>query len=194
MGLEREWRASKGTGAKPYRQGDLDGLCGLYAIINALRRATRREPLEEDAWPWLFAELLRKADRSLGAVHAVTCGIDTKPLWRLAKYAVGVLAAEYDLGARVTRPLKGKRKLTVPKVVDAVANVLARDDTGVLVGFGGPLDHWTVVTSVSPLHLSLFDSSGRSRVRQDRCALASKRDQPGLHILQPAAIFAFSLR
>lgn len=192
--IGRGFGAARPPASKPFRQGDLDGLCGIYAIINALRRATRDESPEADAWPWLFGELLEQADKLIGATRAVVYGVDTKPLWKLAQHAVARLETEYDLPVTVTRPLKAKGKLTLPQVFDAIANALARDGTGVLAGLDGPLDHWTVVAAVTPLHLTLFDSSGYRRVRQDHCRLGQDKSPRGRHVLSPAAIFVFSLR
>jgi len=64
--------------------------------------------------------------------------------------------------------------------------------TAVLMGVGRPLDHWTVVVSVSPL-LMLFDSSGYTRLKQDRCAVGRAKAHPGKHLLAPKAIFEFRL-
>src|SRR4051812_41665778 len=43
---------------RPFRQGHLDGLCGLYAIVNAFRFCLGDHPLYELIWPELFAYLV----------------------------------------------------------------------------------------------------------------------------------------
>ena len=45
----------------PYRQGRLDGLCGVYALINALRLLCPR--LDEDACERAFCALIRARAR-----------------------------------------------------------------------------------------------------------------------------------
>ena len=41
---------------KPYRQGQLDGLCGIYATINAIRLALgeRGDQFSKEDWRELF--------------------------------------------------------------------------------------------------------------------------------------------
>jgi hypothetical protein len=49
----------------PYRQGQLDGLCGLYAIINAIRLAThdRTDEFGHGVWRELLLALWRGRER-----------------------------------------------------------------------------------------------------------------------------------
>jgi hypothetical protein len=44
------------TALVPFQQGDLDGLCGLYALINAIRLATEDDTRDfpDAAWQELF--------------------------------------------------------------------------------------------------------------------------------------------
>ena len=46
---------------QPYRQGRLDGMCGVYALINALRLLCPR--LDEDACERAFCALIRARAR-----------------------------------------------------------------------------------------------------------------------------------
>ena len=67
---------------KPYRQGQLDGLCGVYALINALRLLCPR--LDEDACERAFCALIqaraRQAASPLTVIHA---GLSWRELLRL---------------------------------------------------------------------------------------------------------------
>ena len=53
----------------PYRQGQLDGLCGLYATINAIRLATHDLTGEfgHDVWRELLLVLLGEAENVVGS-------------------------------------------------------------------------------------------------------------------------------
>jgi hypothetical protein len=61
------------SGIAPYRQGQLDGLCGLYAIINAIRLAThdRTDEFGHGLWRELLLALLGEADGLVGTATAV---------------------------------------------------------------------------------------------------------------------------
>jgi hypothetical protein len=65
----------------PYRQGDLDGLCGIYALINAIRLATHddTDAFGHDLWRELLLTLLAEAEDLVGTATAVVHGIGVKP-------------------------------------------------------------------------------------------------------------------
>jgi hypothetical protein len=51
---------------RAYRQGDLDGLCGVYAIVNALRYVLR---LRDEHCRKLFAKLIKALDQDCNHLH-----------------------------------------------------------------------------------------------------------------------------
>ena len=57
---------------KPYRQGRLDGLCGVYALINALRLLCPR--LNEDDCERAFCALIQARARQTACPLAVIQG------------------------------------------------------------------------------------------------------------------------
>src|SRR3954470_1220749 len=67
---------------KPYRQGRLDGLCGLYALVNALRLLYPR--LNEDACEAAFCALIRARTRQTASPLAViSAGLSRRELLQL---------------------------------------------------------------------------------------------------------------
>src|SRR5918995_2496656 len=89
----------------PYRRGQLDGLCGLYALINAIRLATHHHTGEfgHGVWRDLLLTLLGDAENVVGAATAVVHGIRTKPLYELAKHAARHMASEHGVALTVSR-------------------------------------------------------------------------------------------
>jgi hypothetical protein len=83
---------------KPYRQGQLDGLCGIYAIVNAIRLALgeRGDQFSKEDWRELFCALLVGADEIVGTATVVG-GIDTRPLAKLLKLVVRHMADEHEV-------------------------------------------------------------------------------------------------
>ena len=57
---------------KPYRQGRLDGLCGIYTLVNALRLLCPR--LDKDACEEVFCALIRARARQAASPLAVISG------------------------------------------------------------------------------------------------------------------------
>src|SRR5690349_7203016 len=66
----------------PYRQGRLDGLCGIYALINALRLLCPR--LDEDVCEAAFCALIRARTRQTASPLAVIShGLSRRELLQL---------------------------------------------------------------------------------------------------------------
>src|SRR4051794_23231086 len=67
---------------KPYRQGRLDGLCGVYALVNALRLLCPR--LDEDACEEVFCALIKARTRQTASPLAViSAGLSRQELLQL---------------------------------------------------------------------------------------------------------------
>src|SRR3954470_7900897 len=67
---------------RPYRQGRLDSLCGLYALINALRLLCPR--LDEDDCERAFRVLLRSLDRQgCSLLNVIHRGLIRRELFQL---------------------------------------------------------------------------------------------------------------
>ena len=66
----------------PYRQGRLDGLCGVYALINALRVLCPR--LDEDACERAFCALIRaRARQKCSPLAVISGGLSRRELLKL---------------------------------------------------------------------------------------------------------------
>src|SRR3954452_11468165 len=67
---------------RPYQQGRLDGLCGIYALINSLRLLCPR--LNEDACEAAFCALIRARTRQTASPLAVIShGLSRRELLQL---------------------------------------------------------------------------------------------------------------
>lgn len=155
----RERLAAAARTLTPLQQGDLDSLCGLYAVINAVQlvlypdRRLRRPDLVELYEAGL--DVLRKS-RSLQTVmlHGMH-----EPTW--AK----VSAAVVTQASRVTGDRLELMPLVLPPRADDRDAILlirrhVRAGWPVLLAVNGRLDHWTVVARFSKTRLLLFDSAG----------------------------------
>lgn len=171
---------------RPFRQGDLDSLCGLYAIVNAVRKCTSTARVTDRDWKLLFNHLVADDRRELDAGDAVTIGIFNKPLWRRAKAAC-VYCRRFGFDLEATRPfrLKEWRRLDLP---NWLAEQAARPTVAVVLGLTVPWDHWTVLNRVGQHYVTLFDSSGCRRVPLARFDL--KRDRPPA-VTEPGSIVVF---
>lgn len=148
---------------RPARQGSLDSLCGVYAIINALDPAgikLRRGRLHRD----LFKELTY----GLGGVALLAAmhdGIGRHDLLRAAKAAFRWLALEHEVELTIDAPYDG-RVFKHPRLfLDALRSHLEADGQSVIVDISKPgRDHWTVATAIVGRKLLIRDSGGMTAV------------------------------
>src|SRR5690242_10153207 len=95
----------RGRRLRTYRQGEFDGLCGVYAIINAVRLAAAAyRHLPRSACAELFATLTAELDGREGLHATMTDGIVPQQMARLLACADAWLQGEYRLVLQVRRP------------------------------------------------------------------------------------------
>ena len=160
-----------GRPVRGFRQGSLDGLCGLYSIVNAVKAAARNAGrasapgsaqswfTRDDAWE-LFGALARSLERDRRLARSYAEGIEPATLIRLFRYARRWL--ERYQGRRLIarraffRPARPGRK----RIVEAIERHLAKPNTAAVIGLHGQPGHWTVATASLRMVLRLADSDG----------------------------------
>jgi hypothetical protein len=174
---------------KPIRQGGLDCLCGIYAIINALRLILNGDNrIKTKDYEQLFEKLIyRLQELSPESVHSIE-GIGTIELRQLLAETIDYLEEEFEVEVELTRPLLGSPRIKSAKAIGKLRAALARPGTAVLIGFGG-LEHWTVVRAITDHHFLLLDSSGRRflRTRRSRMIYERRRSKRSAVIIRGAA-------
>lgn len=186
-------RSEAWTMIAPFKQGTLDNLCGVYAIVNSLcviTSSTKRfdiRTVEE-----IFSDLLVEVDQTIGLLHALQNGIDTAPLALILNRAAETLAADLGMLMHVERPWLHDNKVELAVVLKALRKRF-RKGAVALVGLGGALDHWSVAIEVTPRFMRLFDSAGFSRVSLACCRMNHAPPKGGVeHIVEPDAVFIIS--
>ena len=157
---------------KPYRQGDLDGLCGLYCLVNAVRVLCPE--MDGEAAAALFEHLLQSL-RLAGVkpVEAITCGVDVGPHSQLIKRAVQYVNDEYDIELTARRLRKSVRD--APHINRLWRELAARlsPNCVAILGLGGRHSHWTVAVRASRRQIRLYDSSEMGVLRRGRCTVGA---------------------
>jgi hypothetical protein len=144
---------------KPFEQGDLDGLCGVYTVVNAVRLATHpHRRLRVADCRELFAALLAELADEGRLRGFVAAGLGPRVLARLLRRAGRWLRKRHGLALEVRRPFAKRDQPGPEKCLRALAEHLARPGTAAIVGSD---EHWTVVRGVTPRRLLLADSDGR---------------------------------
>lgn len=164
---------------RPRQQGDIDGLCGFYAIINALRLAFQPYGgLSAHHERLIWRSIVRAADRKWRFATLFLGGTHTYQFLDLARYA-----------AKTTHRLTGKKVLLKPllrrdvevcakSLAAVIAALKAKGHTSILAGLDSKeLSHWTVITGVSRSTLHVLDSDGFHYLKLDGCRL-DQRPRP----------------
>jgi hypothetical protein len=185
----------------PLVQGELDGLCGLYSIINSLiwglyslqiaghRPRHRSRPLGEREIETLFLSLITHLNRKHG-VRPVVIGISALELARLLRHSATWLSAKRDLRLTFMRPFYRRRRATIGQVCQVLSNHLAGAGTAAIIGLEWPWRHWTVVNGVTATRLALLDSSGDPYLTLRRRPRNSERQR---RLLRPGEVFLLKL-
>ena len=155
---------------KPYRQGDLDGLCGVYSVINAVRYLCPE--LDAESAELLFGQLMyRMLTTARDPGNAVVWGIGRLMVMRLVREAALMMMDDFDITLKA-RWLPKRYRNGVAR--DQLWQALEKHMSGAavaIVGIAGKHSHWTVVSKVSPTSMRLFDSGQLKALPRSRCTV-----------------------
>jgi len=166
----------------PHRQGDLDGLCGIYSVVNALNHLFAIRPAP--GFSQHMFETVARAIPSKFYPDVLWDGMDVDLLTRIAKRAAATLKEEIDFDIKVATPFSRRRFKSRDDYLDAVEHELNKSFSVFIVFVDWPNrqgggSHWTVLKKVCPDYLTLFDSSGQRKLALARLGLG---DGPGTRL------------
>lgn len=167
----------------PAVQGTYDGLCGLYAIINAIDLVLHPRPgLKPHQHRRLFASGIRYLSRKR-QLHTVIVRGMTCAMW--TELAVHVLSQHPDLGARTESLPIG------PDAVSATRAIIGALKHGwpVALLLDHTYEHFTVICGYSPKRFQLFDSRGYRSI--DQASMSISCAKPVRHRITPSAVLVF---
>lgn len=158
---------------EPYRQGQLDALCGLYALINALRilHAPNR-PLSRRRCKMLFATGMDALIAKKKSRDAARSGMTVARQWKLAEVLFTSAALHGYPRAELYPALQ--RIAKVEEIDEALEELIAGGAV-LLVGFDGRLSHHSVIVGVTDARVILFDSDGMRFVKKPSLRLKGSR-------------------
>ncbi len=118
----------------PWRQGQLDGLCGLYAAINALAYVLTPVITVDRRWAGrLFKHGLAHITEHVPLNTAVRDGIDPEPWVALVTHLSEHVAAKLDVPISVTLPFAGNAKVGRDEWLDLARTTLDAGDALLLL-------------------------------------------------------------
>lgn len=158
--------------AGPYQQGQLDGLCGIYSVVNAvaLLTATGR-PLGRRRSRQLFAVGLEVVAAHGDLHRAIHDGIAPDLWFAVIAAMVADVAQQQALCLKVRRPFIEHDDVGWPDVRHAAEAALDRQAV-VLVQLAGTLRHYSVLAAHTPRRFLLHDSSALRWLDKAGCGVA----------------------
>jgi hypothetical protein len=166
--VQQYQRRRKPPQLQPLQQGNLDGLCGIYSIINAIRYLCKEFKHEESFA--LFHFLIGKAAKHGNLNDIITQGLTPKEFKRLLKSALKWLKREYNIKIKQQRCRhKKSNRFTLKTAWQDFSSHLSKK-TVILIGFTGKHNHYSVITGITAKTLVTFDSSKMQLIRKSQCS------------------------
>ena len=138
-----------------YAQGGLDGLCGVYATVNAVQHL-RGKALSEEPAIELFKHLVGAISKKFPDVlwegtgmPEVRAILDRADAWARKHYGFGLERSE---------PLLRQAPKRDDLYWERLGELLDTPDRVLIVGLKEPWEHWSVLTNVTPRTLKFSDS------------------------------------
>lgn len=169
---------------KPYEQGALDGLCGVYCIVNATRIISG---FIGDESRQLFQEIIYYLDQTKDLPKILISGMGIQ--------TIGAILADV-VGSRINnRAMPFKQYPDTPLDTfwsEMMCFMSGGERRTILTAIGGPMwDHWSIVESITDKQIRFFDSYKLKRLNRSRCAtMISTSSRP--HLLSPTHTYFLS--
>lgn len=142
----------------PLRQGRLDNLCGLYAIINALDLVGLEGPRRP-----LHGELFRRLIRAIPAdelADAVNHGLEPYQIMAAGSRTFRWLKREHGISLMIDQPLADHKFESVDECINGLRVLSSAPLTALIISIDMPgAGHWTVVRSIKGEHARVRDST-----------------------------------
>lgn len=151
----------------PHQQGEYDRLCGLYAIINAIRlaMATRRAFSTQES-----RSLFRDGISFLRDAGELASSVDTGmeiDLWsRLSAHICE--RASIVARAKITSRRSLRPAAKAEEIFEEIAKLIL-DQIPVMILLSGAYAHYTVICGIHPKRIHFFDSFGYCWVNKEVC-------------------------
>ncbi len=181
----------------PIRQGSIDGLCGVYSVMNATEAVIGK--FHYDPKLKHKASQRRVLFKNLIGYLAQHDLLEETLIWGFED--IDAKGGFIDIAIKSVKKYQ-KRKLrkriafdtddvTLDAYWEKLTGHLNQPDSAVIICLSGRIKHWTCVRQITPNALILSDSSGIRRIARDRCAVSSGSGD--LYILWPTLTYLLSV-
>jgi hypothetical protein len=168
-------------------QGELDGLCGMYAVVNAFARIGGRR-LSVANHRDIFHLMAKRLAKEGNFADMLVEGMRFRSLGKIIDVASEYV--ENACGVKVHRRISCK---TNPSTLDEFWQMLsdhisAQDGRSVILGLSGVRAHWTCVGSMTHNQMRLIDSVGLKNIPRSRTTIGIPTEKRH-HVLAPTQTY-----
>jgi len=178
-----------------YRQGNLDSLCGVYAVINSVRAVadTRGFNIRRPESSALFRRLCHVLADGGRLADALTEGTTIRTFQAMTRDAHEWLAEERGLQLESRRAF-GQSPASLEVFWGRLRDHAAEEGPGsILIRLSGRMEHWSCIRSINDRAIVLVDSDGVKILRRDRCTISDPHGRR-THQLVPTQALLISCR
>jgi hypothetical protein len=142
---------------KAWQQGYLDGLCAVYAILNATRCLFPTRASEE-VLTRMWRAIIEGLGTQIGPI--LLDGTSRDQVSDLIRRANAFVRSEALGEIHAYQPFRNRSVADLGEYWDDMAAYLGPKRRVAIIGLGKPWEHWTVITSVTPRAVNFHDSYG----------------------------------
>jgi len=181
------------TPVRPFKQGHLDGLCVIYAIINGFRLILGRQ-LNQSSCEALFDCLTQYAVKEQGMLDIITGGIGLRQMQQLLAQAVESLE-ECTQGPdcpriHIQQPWRSKPSQIGISYAKEIKTFLHQRRTAAIIGIEHPHAHWSVLRADGQGRACFFDSDHLRGCTTNKLKFTPKITQSSQRqLVLPQAVF-----
>jgi len=180
------------TRPTPFEQGEFDGLCALYSVINGIRLAfASQRPLSYAHCQTLFFEGIAFIEAKGRLASTITEGTNFIFWFSLQGHLCKVASDLSGQTITIERPFKTSKFVRLEQLK---AKVLECSSQGLpcLAALAGRYKHYTVIQGATPTRIHLFDSYGYRWVNWANVRTSSKTGAQA-HVFRPSSLCALRL-
>lgn len=162
--------ARRNKQSRPWRQADLDNLCGVVSTINCLRYCLGSRQFGYERSTELFSAIAHRL-WEVGRLHkTIDDGMSDRDWSMVLTLAVRYVSQRFGQRVRIARPFRRGPRPALQQFLRAVRDFLREPGRAVLIGYETlGYEHFTVIRGLSDTAVLLYDSIGLNRFPISSC-------------------------
>jgi hypothetical protein len=181
---------------EPYRQGRLDSLCGLYALVNATTWALRgTAPLTTRDAQLLMQHLIADLEARGKLSAAMAYGLTIPAFGRVMDAAEDWLSDRKRVDLIREKPFHKRKRVSGNAFQAELKRHFSGANKSAVLMIHDHVKHWTVATGVSRTGMRLADSEERRKIQFSSCVVTARfrRNNERTHLI-PQGLFLLTFQ